>query len=135
MTHEKYTEKVFEVFEQSDYSKFPDLQDLTKGEIYAISRLMHDYNTEVTVDNVLRAASHRYALYGDESALANGEFRDFIDAADAMGFASGFMEELVRRTATRARAKLVREGFHFIELTNPAKYAAFYVFHKGALGE
>jgi len=135
MTHEEFTKKVFDVFTDSDYSRFPDLRDLTRGEIFAISRLLHDYDVEPTEENCLRAARHRYALYGDESALANGEFREFIDAADDMGFTSGRLEQIIQWTAEKAREKFSKDGFYFIDLTKPAEDAAFYIFRPGAIGE
>jgi len=135
MTHEEFTKTVFEVFADSDYSRFPDLRDLTRGEIFAISRLLHDYGVEPTEQNCLRAAQHRYALYGDESALANGEFRDFIDAVDEMGLYAGRMEQIVQWTAEKARGRLLEKGFYFIELMEPHEDAAFYIFRPGAIGE
>lgn len=133
MTHKKYTELVFQAFEESDYSRIPSLRNLTMGDMYAVSRLMHDHNIDPTMENVLRAATHRHMFYMDESMLANVEFADYMDASDAMGFSSGFMEQIVMKTAGKAREKLTEHGFYLIELTQPSEHAGFYAFAKGAV--
>lgn len=137
MDEKQYAEAVLATAEEADYSRFPELHDVSQGDLLAAARLMQDHIRFIRADDtdaLVRLMRARYSYACDERAFADIDDRDrrFMDRADDIGLSSGLTGLLAYEVTWKRIGKMRERGWFVVELKGHGGYDGFYVFTEEA---
>jgi hypothetical protein len=111
-------ESLMELFEDSDYSRYPALQDLDKGTMLAIGVVLAENGVEFTTENLLRAGLAFYSYSMDEATLADSEDQYFMDMCDERRLSAFTIKTIQEEVADRILYSFRERGWHTVNLTD-----------------
>jgi hypothetical protein len=134
-------DKVINLFEDSDYSRYPDLQCLDMGTMLAVGVLLTRNSVEITKENLLRAALAFHSYSMDEGTLVNSEDQHFMDLCDARRLDASTIRKIHDDLASSILHNYRRRGWYTVELTErsvegfgfPSAWEGFYIFTNEAI--
>jgi uncharacterized protein YifE (UPF0438 family) len=109
-------ELLMELFEDSDYSRYPALQDLDKGTMLAIGVMLSKNGVEFTTESLLRAGLAFYSYSMDERELANSEDQHFMDLCDDRRLDAFVIRAIQQDRAHRILYAFRKHGWYTVNL-------------------
>jgi len=129
--------KIHKLFEDSDISRFPEVQEASAGTLLAAYHVLVLQDVEPTEQNLVKAL-RAFLLYAmDESTLANSEDQHFMDLCDERRFSAGLMDRITQEVSDRVIHNFRKRGFHVVEIRLTRGWdedeCGFYVFTDAAV--
>lgn len=126
------------LFEDSDISRFPEIQDAEEGVYLAALLLLAkslDDGDEPSENDVVRAVGAHMGYFLDESALSSGT--KIMDLAEGYPLRQGTLDRLIEDVARGELKKYRDRGNHVVELRETRGWdpsiSGFYIFTKNAV--
>jgi hypothetical protein len=102
----RYVERFLEVAEDTDWSRYSRLQDLTQADLRAAAEALWQHSTRtrryvqtlpknITSDDVERVLMTYVGTWEDENHVVSEIYRSFMDRVDEMGLSQGTRDRIV----------------------------------------